>query len=305
MIIRKTVEGEKKKTTEQVCYMLMSLREAYHKLKDQYPSLKVGLSKFCDLRPVHVKLFDQLPHQVCVCSYYENVRLLLVALKEHTTLNTDFTAFIEQVVCDPSAKVCMTGKCSKCSSAINKYVPVNNSHPIHYQQWQSVDKRVEKVELDRTSGECFEELKKQLVPFLLHTYVKRKQAASFKSLVEGCDGKTVVLQVDFSENATIVSQREIQSAHWNHGQATLFTAHAWIKAGSEDTVAESQLVIVSDDLNHTKYSIYFFMQRVFSYMLKPLSLTLSTSTSSVMVQRLSLNNNIFFRIFIHGRWRMT
>ena len=34
-----------------------------------------------------------------------------------------------------------------------------------------------------------------------HTYVKRNQAASFKSLVEGCDGKSVMLQVDFSENA--------------------------------------------------------------------------------------------------------
>ena len=83
-----------------------------------------------------------------------------------------------------------------------------------------------------------------------------QQAASFKSLVEGCDGKNVVLQVDFSENATIASQREIQSAHWNHGQATLFTAHVWIKAGSEDTGAESKsMVTVSDDLNHTKYSI--------------------------------------------------
>ena len=101
-----------------------------------------------------------------------------------------------------------------------------------------------------------------------HTYVKRKQAASFKSLVEGCDGKSVVLQVDFSENATIASQREVQSAHWNHGQATLFTAHAWIKAGSGDTEpAEGRsMVIVSDELNHTKYSIYVFMQHVFRYL---------------------------------------
>ena len=123
------------------------------------------------------------------------------------------------------------------------------------------------MELMGTVGNCFEELKKQIVPILLHTYVKRKQAASFKSLIEGCDGKSVVLQVDFSENATIASQREIQSAHWNHGQATLFTAHAWIKAGNEDTGAESQsMVIVSDDLNHTKYSIYLFMQHIFSNM---------------------------------------
>ena len=266
VIIRETVEREKMKTTEQVRYMLMSLREAY-KFKEEYPSLKVGLTKFCEWRPAHVKLFDQIPHQVCVCSYHENVRLLLVALKEHTTLNTDFAAFTEQVTCDPSAKVCMSGKCSKCANAIDKYAPVNNSNPVHYQQWQSVDKRVEKVDKMGTVGGCFEELKTQVGPFLLHTYVKRKQAASFKSLVEGCDGKSVVLQVDFSENATIASQREIQSAHWNHGQATLFTAHAWIKAGSEDTAAESQsMVIVSDDLNHTKYSIYVFMQRVFCYL---------------------------------------
>jgi len=191
--------------------MLMSLREAYNKFKEEYPSLKVGLTKFW--HPAHVKLFDQIPHQVCVCSYHENVRLLLIVLKEHTTLNTDFAAFTEQVTCDPSAKVCMSGKCSKCANAINKYIPVKNSNPVHYQQWQSIDNRVEKVDKMGMVGNCFEELKTQVGPFLLHTYVKRKQAASFKLLVEGCDGKSVVLQVDFSENATIASQREIQSAH--------------------------------------------------------------------------------------------
>ena len=64
-----------------------------------------------------MKLFDQIPHQVCVCSYHENVRLLLVALKEHTSLNTDFSAFIEQVTCDASSKNCMSGKCSECDNA--------------------------------------------------------------------------------------------------------------------------------------------------------------------------------------------
>ena len=62
--------------------------------------------------------------------------------------------------------------------------------------------------------------------------------------------KSVVLQVDFSENATIASQCEVQSAHWNHGQATFFKAHAWIK---RDTLEGQSMVIVSDDLNHTKY----------------------------------------------------
>ena len=42
-------------------------------------------------------------------------------------------------------------------------------------------------------------------------YVKRKQSASFKSLVKECDGSSIVLQVDFSKNATIASQREIHA----------------------------------------------------------------------------------------------
>ena len=56
----------------------------------------------------------------------------------------------------------------------------------------------------------------------MHTYVKRKQAAHLDASVSECNTKKVVLQVDFSENATIMSQNEVQSAHWCHGQATLF-----------------------------------------------------------------------------------
>ena len=69
-----------------------------------------------------------------------------MALKEHTTLKIDFSASTEQVVFDPTAEVCMSGKCYKCADSITKYAPVNNSHQIHYQQWQSVGNRLEKVD---------------------------------------------------------------------------------------------------------------------------------------------------------------
>ncbi len=54
--------------------MLMSLKEAHNKFVEENPD-----SKFYELRPDKIKLFDHIPHNVCVCSYYENVRLLLVA----------------------------------------------------------------------------------------------------------------------------------------------------------------------------------------------------------------------------------
>ena len=65
---------------------------------------------------------------------------------------------------------------------------------------------MEKVDITGTVEECFLELEAQVWPFLLHTYVKRKQSASFKSLVKECDGSSIALQVDFTENATIASQ---------------------------------------------------------------------------------------------------
>ena len=80
-------------------------------------------------------------------------------------------------------------------------------------------------------------------------------------MISKCDEKRVVLQVDFSENASIASQNEIQSAHWAHGQATLFTGHVRIGEGKSRV-----FVIVSDDLNHTKQSVYSFMMYIFRYL---------------------------------------
>ena len=80
-----------------------------------------------------------------------------------------------------------------------------------------------------------------------------------KNMQNSVDGIKVFLQVDFSEKAFLVSQNEIQSAHWYYEQVTIFTAHAWIK----DDTTES-FVIVSDELQHNKLSLYAFMCHIFS-----------------------------------------
>ena len=94
---------------------------------------------------------------------------------------------------------------------------------------------------------------------------------------------------------TIASQNETQSAHWSHGQATLFTAHAWIKDGSES------FVLVSDDLNHTKYSVYVYIS---SNILSRKSPQLKLSMSLLMVQVLNLNGGICFQTCTIGRMTM-
>lgn len=54
--------------------------------------------------------------------------------------------------------------------------------------------------------------------------------------------KQAIIQVDFSENYPLISQDEIQAAHWKHGQVTLFTAHTRHDCGEKSY----------DDLSHSK-----------------------------------------------------
>ena len=46
-----------------------------------------------------------------------------------------------------------------------------------------------------------------------------------------------------------------------HSQATLFTAHAWINQDCKESI-----VIISDDLNHTKNAVYTFMSFLYNHL---------------------------------------
>ena len=65
------------------------------------------------------------------------------------------------------------------------------------------------------------------------------QAAHFAKLIAESNGSSVVVQVDFSENATLVQQNEIQYAHCTHKQVTIFTAPAWINQGIKESFFHS------------------------------------------------------------------
>ena len=60
--------------------------------------------------------------------------------------------------------------------------------------------------------------------------------------------------MDFSENASIVNQNKIQSAHWCHQQVTILTGHVWVNQNVEESFA-----IVFDNLDQTKKAVWTFM----------------------------------------------
>ena len=71
-----------------------------------------------------------------------------------------------------------------------------------------------------------------LPAFRVHRMVKVKQDITFNQLRDTKDSRDMLLQFDFSENAEIQEQDEVQSAHWYHLTCTVFTAVAWIKGNT-------------------------------------------------------------------------
>ena len=90
--------------------------------------------------------------------------------------------------------------------------------------WEVEDQSKAKCEQRGTVNEVVNEVVKQLPYFKQHTFIKRKQAECFEDKRKSVNGRNAVvqLQVECAENYMSVEQDEIQSAHWNHSQVTLF-----------------------------------------------------------------------------------
>ncbi|XP_065058999.1 uncharacterized protein LOC135686653 [Rhopilema esculentum] len=246
--------GKKHKEYVQCRYMLMSLGEA-HQLAVT-TGLMISRSKFCSLRPKHIKLMEDRPHNVCVCVTHENMRMLLQALKPHINVPSCQTKFTSELVCDPTSKNCMSLKCDDCSKNLESFKPNGESADllVKYPQWQGASSELSKISVSETVESAFSELKRQLPAYLIHVYIKRQQKTFFEKKKSNVDGKSCVLHVDFSENALLRDQDEPQSAHWTHNQAGLFTAYFW-----RTQVSGESHIIVTDDVNHTKDQVWTFI----------------------------------------------
>lgn len=97
--------------------------------------------------------------------------------------------------------------------------------------------------------------------FLRHSYVKRSQANTF-SMFDRQRATSIAfeseatLQMDFAENYVCVCQDEVQSAHWNQKQISLFTT-----ALHHNELVQSK-IFVSDSLQHTKETIVPYLVKL-------------------------------------------
>ncbi|CAF2076139.1 unnamed protein product [Rotaria magnacalcarata] len=96
-----------------------------------------------------------------------------------------------------------------------------------------------------------------------HSYFNREQRNFINELrIKSSPLSYAVVQIDFAENYTFLRQREVQAAHWNNQQATLFTIH--IKIGSE----HKNMLIISDYMRHDTAFVFCAQRLIIDYLRK-------------------------------------
>ena len=160
-------------------------------------------------------------------------------------------------MCETGSEDCWLNGCEKCSNAkilCQKY-SLKESHTVVWYEWRKdKDGCLNKVEQEGLTDDLFQHICSMLPRFLEHCYVKRNQAESYneeRNMVgsHDFDPAFALIQVDFSENYTCTYQDEIQSAHWQQKQVSLFTAAIWFEGKIHPTV------LASDNLIHAKETI--------------------------------------------------
>lgn len=153
----------------------------------------------------------------------------------------------------------MSSSCDACKESNIWDITLDSNPCVNWKAWIFQNQRPKQIVISKPFNEALDELHDSTGKFKLHSFVKKVQSDYFQNIKEGLTNEKAVIQIDFAENYALISQDEIQSAHWSHAQVTLFTCCIWT------TDKLHSLVIVSDELSHNKYTVHLFLQKIFEY----------------------------------------
>ncbi|KAL5509316.1 hypothetical protein EMCRGX_G004658 [Ephydatia muelleri] len=251
------VNGEKEHVQKRL--LLSSMREAYQQFQVDHPDVKIGLTKFVELRPKNVVLAG--------ASGTHNVEILTIPEDTEAT----YKHILAKLSCNPPQPICYLGECSLCNNTDTEvgceYCVQNDDteecpycskvqrlkkllmdafddmgvEEITYKAWVSVD-RSQLETLTKCTEDFVDELLKQLSNLRVHDFIAKQQAAFLEETKANLKPGEAVVLGDFSENYSFVIQDAVQGFHWNNDQATIhpFIAYWRPSVTQEGTHNEAQ-----------------------------------------------------------------
>lgn len=187
----------------------------------------VKLSKFCELRPDHVKLVGSTPLETCFCLYHSNFIMCCSAINRFMPEFPKYGATLDNLLlCKDPRKSCWMRNCVKCSDTkvqqtIDDIVKRSGNDlkaTVKWDQWKKIKetKRFQKIVETGTFVDLKNYFMSILTEFLKHSYTKRCQAESFEAdnlEVRRSNGGVALVQIDFAEGSGRDSGGTLEPAH--------------------------------------------------------------------------------------------
>jgi hypothetical protein len=205
-----------------------SIKELFFRLKEEYPTLKIGLSKFYSLRPRWCISSDATNTlNVCVCIHHQNPKFMLAALDP----SIKYREMLAMLVCSLDNESCMyyqnfpSHRCTDCPdpSVLSEFLRSKlQEEEITYSEWVSEEGQTLMEKVIDQADVFVEKLTLKLQQLCRHHYISDKQGKFFKQLKENLKEEECLILLDFAENYSLMIQDEVQSHHWSCQQATLY-----------------------------------------------------------------------------------
>lgn len=177
-----------------------NISELHYLFQQQYPNIRIGLSKFFELRPRWC-IFAGAPgtHNVCVCIYHQNPKLILEAID----LSVGYKDLLAMLVCSLQNEECMymqcesSRRCGNCPSPdiLTEYL-LNNifEETITYKEWISSDEQgVHMVATTQHIEEYVTKLVGILQKLASHHLIALCQSAYFKELKQNFSSEECIV----------------------------------------------------------------------------------------------------------------
>ncbi|OXA38614.1 hypothetical protein Fcan01_26644 [Folsomia candida] len=256
----------KKREKKQKRYLRSNLKELYQLFKMDHPQEKIGMTSFCTQRPRECLSQNSKGfHNVCLCIYHENVKLLFNAVGLPS-----MKPYIEQLVCPGACKNCYYRRCYHCkknTKVLLKKIKedskvLKNQETISYRRWLSTNGT------HLSKEEFLDHITQSLEELLKHHYIYKNQQDSLNKLKNNLKEGEIIVWGDFSENYTPIIQGAVQSEYFSHKQVTLHPFTIYWRARNSRTGPGEDLFktynatycIVSDSTQHDTNSFFAFQK---------------------------------------------
>ena len=261
------IDGTKQKIQKRL--LLMNVSELYQCFKEKHSEMKIGLSKFCELRPRWcITVGARGTHSVCVCELHQNPKLMLSAVLP----GVDYKEVMAKLVCDIQSRDCMIHRCEQCpgKDSLAEHLlnllndkEMSEDDEVTFKQWLHTD-RTDLVTRTESVSDYVEALANMMDNLTTHHYIAKAQAQYLRECKEQLSEDTALVLLDFAENYSFLVQDAVQGVHWNNTQATLHPFVVYHKKGGKTTPIN--YCVISDHMKHDTITVHAFLTKVLHHL---------------------------------------